>query len=115
MSRVTDKQAEVFAAYRGQGTNTVWYDLDPLLAEVRDEVTGEEYMEYEWLRDLAADLIEARKELAAERDRCARLVCDLCQQDVPADTNRDGHYIHHLYGGSWTTCSADAIRRGVTP
>lgn len=67
MSRVTDKQAETFAAYRGEGTDTAWYDLDPSLSQVMDEDSGERYAEFEWLRDLAADLIEARKQLARMR------------------------------------------------
>ena len=56
--RVTDAQAKVFAGYDADGN--AWYTADPALREKRDELTGERMAEFEWLRDLALDLLAAR-------------------------------------------------------
>ena len=56
--RVTDAQAQVFAGYDADGN--AWYTADPALRAKRDELTGERMAEFEWLRDLALDLLDAR-------------------------------------------------------
>ena len=61
--RVTDAQAKVFAGYDADGD--AWYTADPALRAKRDELTGERMAEFEWLRDLALDLLDARASVVA--------------------------------------------------
>jgi hypothetical protein len=72
--RVTDEQAAVFAAYDEQDAATVWYRLDPTL-EGRAE-TDSRNDEFEWLRDLALDLLSARESLAATKSALAEAIAD---------------------------------------
>jgi hypothetical protein len=68
MSRVTDEQARVFAAYDEQDAATVWYRADKqLLEQVQSEDSRAD--EFAWLRDLAKDLLETRRLLADAQER----------------------------------------------
>ena len=67
MQRVTDEQAAVFAAYVPEGK--VWYEADPSLLKQRGDDAEEfppdrERDEFIWLRDLALDLQDERREHA---------------------------------------------------
>ena len=79
--RVTDAQAKVFAGYDADGL--AWYTADPALREKRDELTGERMAEFEWLRELSLDLLDARSalreavdDLTSWRDDFAPDECD---------------------------------------
>jgi hypothetical protein len=68
--RVTDVQAAVFAAYQKDGK--VWYELDASLTAPRED-TPEGMAEFEWLRDLALDLLLARRERDEAQAHAERL------------------------------------------
>jgi hypothetical protein len=68
MSRVTDDEARVFAAYHTDDS-PCWYQLDPSLLKQRGDDREEfpydkERDEFVWLRDLAADLLYERAKSA---------------------------------------------------
>jgi hypothetical protein len=58
MTRVTDREAAVFAAYDEQDAATVWYRADTkLLVTESADSRNDEFI---WLRDLALDLTDER-------------------------------------------------------
>lgn len=71
--RVTDAQARTFAAYdRDDSGRTVWYVADPSLLTREDEDESPyEAGEFDWMRDLAADLLDARQTVARLMDEQA--------------------------------------------
>lgn len=68
--RVTDDEARVFAAYREDGPPSgCWYRF-PGMLEVREGSTCDESTEmdeFEWLRLLALDLLDARAALEGKK------------------------------------------------
>jgi hypothetical protein len=67
--RVTDAQAATFAAYH-RDDSPVWYTADPSLLKQRGDDAEQfpydkERDEFIWLRDLAKDLLDERRERAA--------------------------------------------------
>lgn len=75
--RVTDEQARTFAAYdREDSGATVWYRVDPALLEREDQDESPyDAGEFDWMRDLALDLL-------GERARVAGLI--LALEDIRA-------------------------------
>ena len=59
--RVTDAQAATFAAYDESDAATVWYRADPKLLE-QSQSQDSRADEFAWMRDLALDLQDARRE-----------------------------------------------------
>lgn len=89
--RVTDAQAKVFAGYDADGL--AWYTADPALREKRDELTGERMAEFEWLRELALDLLEARSALREAVDDLTSWRDDFTPDESATDTDPTAEWL----------------------
>jgi hypothetical protein len=79
--RVIDEQAAVFAGYKCEGSGTVWYNVDPKMAEKLCSC-GERMDEFAWLRDLALDHADLTAALAACEDDYAAIVRTLREVQI---------------------------------
>jgi hypothetical protein len=85
--RVIDEQAAVFAGYKCEGSGTVWYNVDPKMAEKLCSC-GERMDEFAWLRDLALDHADLTAALAACEDDYAAARCGKCRSATWMSTGR---------------------------
>jgi hypothetical protein len=107
MTRVTDREAAVFAAYDEQDAATVWYRADTkLLVTESADSRNDEFI---WLRDLALDHADLTAALAACEADYAAIVRTLRE----VQNRHWDEYRTELVKNALSTPRAVAVLRGT--